>query len=418
MKVDGTRPRLLAGLLTDRLASFPVVAVVGPRQCGKTTLVRTLPAAERRLYRSLDDPLVLDMAVRDPETLLAEGDALTLDEIQRRPELLLRVKRLVDEGRKPGRFLLTGSANLLLMRHVADSLAGRAVYLTLRPMTESEKAGAPKPGPWTALLRATSAAQAARTLGAPKRTGWSWSRAVTEGGFPVPALDADASRRHAWFEGYEATYIERDLRQLAQIDALTDFRRLMRIAALRVGRLCNQADLARDAALSHATAHRYLNLLETSYVIDRVYPYSVSRTKRLIKTPKIYWTDVGLAVHLAGAPSEKDVRGHECAGGWLENLVWHHLRCWADASGQRVEILIWRTSAGEEVDFVIEAGKRLLPIEVKASASLRSSDADGLSTFLAEYGAAAPFGILLYGGTEVRFPAKNVLAVPLAVAMA
>jgi predicted AAA+ superfamily ATPase len=410
-------PRLAGDRVGRLLRQFPVVAVTGARQTGKTTLVQHLAGASDRTYRSLDDPDSLEAAVRDPDTFLAESPRLTLDEVQRRPELLSAIKRAVDRGRSAGRFLLTGSANLLMMARVSESLAGRAVYVSLRPLTEPEKAGRPDAGPWGGLMKAADALAARDAVPRAPRAAGAWARAVLEGGFPSAALSPYPASRSAWFDSYVATYVERDLRQLAQIDALVDFRRLMRIAALRTGRMVNQADMARDAGLSHATAHRYLNLLEASFLVARVPPYAVNRTKRLIKTPTLYWEDTGLAAHLAGIGSVGDLRRHECGGGLLENLVWHHLRCWADMAESRTEVCTWRTVSGEEVDFVIESGDRLLPIEVKSAARVAPGDIRHLGTFLDEYAPRARVGVVLYDGAECRPLDRRILAVPLSAAL-
>lgn len=410
-------PRLAAPRLERLLRKFPVVVVTGARQTGKTTLVRHLHGAEKRTFRTLDDPDDLEAAVRDPSVFLTESARLTLDEVQRRPELLSEIKRIVDRGRTPGRFLLTGSANLLLMARVSESLAGRAVYVNLRPMTESEKSGKPHPGPWGLLLKAADATEGRDVFPSSTFPSCPWTRSVVEGGFPAAALEPEAGTRREWIDGYVGTYVERDLRRLAQIEALVDFRRLMRIAALRTGRLVNQAELARDAGLSHPTAHRYLNLLEVSFLLSRVPPYSVSRTKRLMKTPRLYWEDTALAARLMGIGGEADLLRHEGAGGLLENLVWHHLRCWAEQAEPRAEVCTWRTVSGEEVDFVLESGSRLLPIEVKAASRVGSSEVRHLESFLAEYRDRCGMGALLYAGTECRPLDKRILAIPLAAAL-
>lgn len=411
-------PRTLSDRVERHLGQFPVVVVAGARQTGKTTLVGRLPSARERTYRTLDDPETLELAERDPNVLLEEAPRLTLDEVQRVPALLLAVKRRVDQKRIPGQFLLTGSANLLLMHRVSESLAGRAVYLFLRPLTESEKRGRPAMGPWERLLEAGTPRDAAEAVGGDASTPFDWPRAVLEGGFPAAVLEKEPERRTAWFEGYVRTYVERDVRQLSQVNALVDFRRLMKAAAFRAGRLANQAEMARDAGLSHATAHRYLNLLETSFLVSFVPTYSVSRTKRLAKMPKLYWGDTGLAAHLAGIETEADLRRYDGAGGLLENLVWHHLQCWADQTDRRAEILSWRTASGEEVDFVLERGDRLLPVEVKSSGQVLPEDARHLRSFLEEYRRQTPFGIVLYGGTRTRAIADRILAVPLAKVLA
>lgn len=399
------RPRALESVLEARLAAFPVVVLTGARQTGKSTLARHVGGGDR-LYLTLDDYGILDQASHAPDQLLARGDRLILDEVQREPDLLLAIKRAVDEDRRPGRFLLTGSANLALMKSVSETLAGRAVYLTLGPMTRREQAGLGRTGAWDLLLdvepdRWVDALRDSPFDGAGELE---WPDLARRGGYPTPALElTSAADRSAWFEGYQRTYLERDLQQLSAIEDLVGFQRLARVAALRVGGLQNQADLARDAGLAPSTAQRWMDLLETSYQLVRIPPYSVNRTKRLVKSPKIFWNDTGLALHLAGA---------EPGGAHLENLVASDLQAWRDTRSRRPEILFWRTSRGAEVDFVIETPNRLVPIEVKSGPRPRVADARHLKVFLDEYPAAARRGVLLYGGDDVFPLTERVLAVP------
>lgn len=398
-----TLARLVEPALTERLRVMPAVVVTGARQTGKSTLVaERVPGARR--YATLDDLDVLDAARRDPEALVGGSGAVTLDEVQREPGLLAAVKRAIDRDRKPGRFLLTGSADLLVMRQVSESLAGRASYLTLWPMTRREQRGQGRAGQWEALLAARDEAWR-DVLAAGDAKPEDWRALARRGGFPTPALErGTAEERAIWFDGYVRTYLERDLRDLASISALPDFRRLMRAACLRLGQLVNQTELARDVALPQPTVHRWLNLLETSYLLVRLPAYAVNRTKRLIKAPKLYWGDTGVALHLAGA--------EEPAGAHLENLVLHDLLAWRDARRERAEIGYWRTASGEEVDFVIEAGGRLLPIEVKAAARPRLADCAHLRSFRREYGKRARAGLLLHAGSTVEWLAPDVLAAP------
>lgn len=397
-----TLPRLVGAALAERLRVMPAVVVTGARQTGKSTLAEHLVQGERR-YRSLDDFDVLDAARRDPEALVGGTEPVTLDEVQREPGLLPAVKRAIDRNRKPGRFLLTGSANLLLMRQVSESLAGRASYLTLWPMTRREQRGLGRAGSWEELLAAPDT-QWRDLLAAGDDGTEDWHALVRRGGFPSPAIElAKPAERAIWFDGYVRTYLERDLQDLATISALPDFRRLMRAACLRLGQLVNQTELARDVALPQPTVHRWLNLLETSYLLVRLPAYAVNRTKRLIKAPKIYWGDTGIALHLAGAEPDS---AH------LENLVLHDLLAWRDAHLERTELSYWRTTLGEEVDFVIEAGGKLLPIEVKATARPRLADCTHLRTFRAEYGKKARAGLLLHTGSTLDWLAPDVLAAP------
>jgi len=400
---DFNRPRLVEQSLVDRLRVMPAVVVTGARQTGKSTLAQQLDSGKRR-YFSLDDLDMAETARRDPELLVGGDQPVTLDEVQREPDLLRAVKRAIDRQRRPGQFLLTGSANLLLMRQVSESLAGRASYLSLWPMTRREQAGLGRCGLWEELL-ATPDTEWLDLLRAQPDAPEDWRALARRGGFPTPAVHMKTPQDRAiWFDGYVRTYLERDLQSLSAISALPDFRRLMRAVCLRLGQLVNQTELGRDVALAQPTVHRYLNLLETSYLLVRLPAYAVNRTKRLIKSPKLYWGDTGVALHLGGSD--------EPGGAHLENLVLHDLLVWRDARLNRAELCYWRTATGEEVDFVIEDGGRLLPIEVKATGRPRLGDATQLRSFRAEYGRKARAGLLLHAGSTLEWIAPDVLAVP------
>ena len=401
--MDNTLPRFVLRSLRDRLRVMPAVVVTGARQTGKSTLVQQLAPADRR-YRSLDDLDVIDAARRDPDVLVGGDRPVTLDEVQRAPELLHAVKRAIDRRRQPGRFVLTGSANLLLMHRVSESLAGRASYLTLWPMTRREQRGLDGCGVWEELIGAREGDWLDLLAAAPDEPE-DWRALARRGGFPVPAVHLRAaSERAVWFDGYVRTYLERDLQALSSIAALPDFRRLMQAAALRLGQLVNQTDLGRDVGLPQPTVRRYLNLLETSHLLVRVPAYAVNRTKRLIKAPKLYWADTGVALHLAG--------GAEPGGLHLENVVLQDLVAWRDARLDNADVFHWRTTIGEEVDFVIETGGRLLPIEIKSGDRLRLGDAAHLRAFRAEYGSAVRAGLLLHGGDTLEWLTPDVLAAP------
>ncbi|MYD33749.1 MAG: ATP-binding protein [Acidimicrobiales bacterium] len=398
-----TLPRLGQPRLPELLRVMPAVVVPGARQTGKSTLVRELAPGSRR-YVSLDDLDMVDAARRDPEALVGGSEPVILDEVQREPRLLSAVKSAIDRRRRPGQFLLTGSANLLLMGRVSESLAGRASYLSLWPMTRREQLGLGQCGIWEELL-ATPEAEWAEIVAAQPDEPGDWRDCALRGGMPTPSLHlADDAERSIWFDGYVRTYLERDLQDLSSISALPDFRRLARAACLRLGQTVNQTELGRDVALAQPTVHRYLNLLETSHLLVRVPAYSVNRTKRLIKAPKLYWGDVGIALHLAQLD--------EPAGAHLENLVLGDVLAWRDARSRPAEVLHWRTTTGDEVDFVIEADDRLLPIEIKATQRPRLRDIGGLRAFGAEYGARAKGGLLLHTGSSIEWLAPDVLAAP------
>ena len=382
---------------------MPVVVLTGARQTGKSTLVQGLLPGPRDYY-SLDDLEIRDLARHDPDALLKGKRPVTLDEVQHVPELMLAIKRAVDAHREPGRFLLTGSANLLLMRRVSESLAGRSSHLVLRPLTRSEQLGLGRCGLWEELLE-TPQEQWLDLLQAGARQREDWRALARRGGFPTPALHLeDAEARRIWFDGYVRTYLERDLRELSAISGLPEFRRLMQAAAHRTGQLLNQSELGRDTGIPQPTVHRYLNLLEISYLLVRLPPYARNRTKRIVKSPKLYWGDTGLALHLG----RESVPG----GQHLENFILTDLLAWCDSQPAQRELFFWRTHTGQEVDFVIEADQTLLPIEVKSTSRPRLADARHLLSFQQEYGDSARAALLLHTGDELKWLSPGVLAAP------
>ncbi len=399
-------PRAAAAAIERAARVAPVVVVLGARQTGKTTLVRMLPLLEGRPYLTLDDFDLRIQAEAEPEAVVARAPSMVLDEVQRARDLLIAVKRVVDAdpARTPGRFVLTGSANLLMMERIGETLAGRAVYVTLWPFTRRERLGLGRTGAWSEIL-ATPYSGWPKVLDAQAGTAEQWQAAVSLGGLPVPSYRlSHAEDRSLWYSGYVQTYLERDLQALRAVENLADFRRLMRAACLRIGNLVNQTELGRDVGIAQPQVHRFLNLMEASYQVVRLGPYAVNRTRRLIKAPKLYWSDTGLALFLAG---ESEPRGAH-----FENLVLTDLLAWRDLQGARPEVLYWRTATGLEVDFVIETPERLLPIEIKAAARVTVADAKGLEAFLDEYPDLADGGLLLYGGNETFPLTRRVLAAP------
>jgi predicted AAA+ superfamily ATPase len=350
---------------------------------------------------------VLDQAERDPDSLLATRPVV-LDEVQRAPQLLLAVKRAVDERRRAGDFILTGSANLLLMEKVADTLAGRAVYLDLPPFCPAE---------W--LERKDALAPLDQLFSSdydwrqwPDEPG-AWQTWLLRGGFPTALqIDSEAGRS-LWFAAYIQTYLERDLRQLSDVSSLPDFQRIMALSAQRTGKLLNQADLARDAALSHATAHRYLNLLETGCLITRITPLATNPSANLVKAPKLLWNDCGLAAALAGIKSSADLAHRMDTGFWLEQTLFQTLQTWRALEPQRRKLHFWRDRAGHEVDFILEQDRKLVALEIKTGSQVTSSDTLGIRAFRDSLKQKASFvrGVILHGG-KARPLNVNDVALP------
>jgi len=269
---------------------------------------------------------------------------------------------------------------------------------------ELEQLGLGSAGVWSELLDSKPADWPEILQACGRIPGEDWRVLAARGGYPTPAHQLDGpDQRTEWFAAYSTTYLERDLRQLSAIENLADMRRLMAALCLRLGGLLNQAEVSRDLGLPSSTVQRFLNLLEVSYQLVRIPGFSVNRTRRLIKAPKVYWSDTGLAMHLAGEASAR--------GAHLENLVLTDLLAWAESKPRAPGVLYWRTAGGAEVDFVVELPDRLLPVEVKASRRVTYGDARHLRTFLGDY-PEAPGALLLYDGEEVLWLDRRILAAP------
>jgi len=366
-------PRDMARCVSDALSTMPVVVLTGMRQVGKTTMIERDPALAGRRYLTLDDFETLEAARSDPRALVQGPEPVTIDEVQREPDLLVAIKREVDRERRPGRFLLSGSANLLLLSGVSESLAGRAVHLELGPMTSRELGLAPpRSEPFLVELLRTGKCP---TAGPIDRIG---SDRVRMGG--MPPVVAGSAGPGIWFRGFVQTYLERDCRSLAQVADIVDFQRVLRLVAARTGNLLNASDLARDARLSAATVSRYLGVLEASFSVWRLLPFLASRTSRLTKSPKLFLADAGLAAHLAG-PSVNPAAADPFAGALLETWVAQHLRATLCAWCPDARLWFWNVQGRHEVDFVVESGGRTLAIEVKRGSRWSGDDLAGLRRF-------------------------------------
>lgn len=399
-------PRWLAPQFGRAIAEHPVVVLTGARQVGKSTLLRHEEPTKRWKYVTLDDMGALRQGERDPSGLWAGEDHVILDEVQRIPGILSAVKQAVDEHPRKMHFVLSGSANLLLMRHVSESLAGRAVYLTLLPMTAGE---IQRKNPPT-LIRDILEGKFPRdeTLNGPAQDPIS---AIARGFMPGLLSLPAAESRTRWWEGYAATYLERDLRQLSQVESLSDFRTVMEVLALRCGQLINQTHVARDSRVSQPTVHRYLNLLETTCLIDRLPAFARNRTTRLIKAPKLHWIDPALAAHLGGLHDEASIKSSREAGALFENLIFHHLKALAGTFTPKLRLYYWRTMKGEEADFVLEWGRKLVAIEVKLTESPSYADCEGLEAFLKDHPEASG-AILIHTGRKAARMGTKIIALP------
>jgi hypothetical protein len=331
---------------------------------------------------------------------------VVLDEVQKVPGILSAVKLAVDRSQRSIKFALSGSSNLLLMKQVSESLAGRAVYFDLQPLTLGEIQQHPPPSLIESILARNWPEEGSLSTESPDVI-----EMLLRGFMPrLMSLRSQGAWRR-WWAGYITTYLERDLRQLSQIENLPEFRRLMGLASLRTGQLLNKSDLARDARLKQPTAHRYLNLLETTKLFEQLPSFTLNRTSRLTKSPKPFWTDPALPVFLAGYLDRSSLEAARELGPFFENLVFHHLRVLASLMIPPARLFYWRTRTDKEVDFIFEYGKKFIAIEVKFSASAGFGDVKNLRFFLEEYPEAVG-GLLLYNGREIRRLGEKILAVP------
>jgi len=401
--------RYLRPLVEEALADTPAVLLVGARQTGKTTLVRLL--AERRpgtAYLTMDDATVLDSAQTDPEGLLAGlPPHVVIDEVQRAPGLLLAMKSVIDLDRKPGRFLLTGSADVLAMPRVAESLAGRMEVATLWPLSQGEMSGQRE------CFVDTLFAGELPAFRGETGTNEILDR-ILRGGFPEAVARDRASRRRAFFDGYATTLVQRDVRDIADIERPAALRRLLQLISVRTGSMLNRAELGRTLGLPVSTLERYLAILQTLFLTQEVPAWASNRGKRLVRAPKVHVVDSGLAASLAGMGAELLRRDRTLQGPLLESFVAAELRKQISWSEAHPSLFHYRTHAGQEVDLVLEDARgRVVGIEVKSAASASASDFQGLRTLAETAGKAFVQGIVLYlGSAKVPF-GPHLSALPL-----
>jgi hypothetical protein len=399
-------PRWIEPRIVEALQDTPVVLLAGPRQSGKTTLVRQMAAQDMR-YLTMDDELTLLSARQDPVGLIRSLDRAVIDEIQRAPQLLLAIKKSVDEDRRPGRFLLTGSANLMALPTVADSLAGRMETLSLLPLSQSEIEG--RSANWI------DNAFAGRILTvATPALGATLVERVLQGGYPEAVSRPTERRRVAWARQYIDSIIQRDVRDIANIEKLDQLPRFLSGLAQTAGQMCNYTQLGGQVGLDSKTAARYTGIFEQMYLLERVEVWARNRLNRIVKTPKLQFIDAGLLATLMDLGSDEALQDRSRFGHVLETFVYGELLKYTTTSEGDYRLLYYRDADQVEVDVVIEnAAGQIMGIEVKAAATVNAGDLRGLKKLASIAGAQFKMGVLLYDGTETLPLGDGLWAAPL-----
>ena len=390
--------RHVTGALLSAATVNPVVTLTGPRQSGKTTLVRALFPEHR--YLSLEAPDVRARALEDPRGFLAQGERLILDEVQRAPDLLSYIQVLVDEDARPGRFIVTGSQNILLMESVSQTLAGRTALLRLYPLSLAELLDRPP------IDAANLDGGAAAPGGAPERSLW---RTLVDGFYP--RIHDRGLPAGSWLADYVRTYIERDLREVLQVSDLRSFESFLRLAASHTAQELNLTTLASDVGVTQQTAKRWLSALEIGFLATTLPPHHASYRKRLRKRPRLHFLDTGLVCYLLDIRDAGTLERHPLRGAVFESFVVSELIKSFSAQRRDPPLHFWRDATGHEVDVLIDTGGRVFPLEVKSGQTVAADAVAGLLWWTSIPGNPNRGGILVHGGTDT-FDFKGVRVLP------
>jgi|SRR5579859_396631 len=389
------------------LSDTRVVLLAGPRQAGKTTLARSL-SNEKRTYLTLDDATTLAAARADPAGLVRELEQAIIDEIQRAPELLLAIKESVDRDTRPGRFLLTGSANLMTMPSVADSLAGRMETIRLMPLAQSEILEQPTPRFLASLFAGNAPSPGALRLGA------DLIELVLAGGYPEALQRKSWARRQDWYNNYVEAVVGRDVRDISNIDQLDRMPRLLHALAEHSGRLINHAGIGASLGLNHVTTQKYTGVFEQLFLVRTLPSWHNNALKRLTKKPKLHFLDSGLLAAMRKLTPERIAADRSNFGAVLETFVFAEVLKLSGWSDDRISLSHFRDKEQDEVDIVLEdQDGRIVGLEVKASATVRNEDFAGLRKLASAAGSRFAFGAVLYDHEQIVPFGDRLAATPL-----
>lgn len=379
-------PRTLRPVLRAAARRYPVLTLTGPRQSGKTSLLRD--AFPRHDYVSLEEPDQRSFALEDPRGFLDQfPGAVVLDEVQRSPELFSYIQTLVDREARPGRFILSGSQNFLLLGSVSQSLAGRSAIFHLLPFSLAE----------LERRRPLPVATLGRSLARSRRGDTPELLSTLHRGF-YPRIHDQGLEPPRWLSGYYQTYVERDVREIANVGDLESFGRFVRLCAGRNGQLLNSSSLANDCGVTHSTIKRWLSILEASFLVVLLRPHHENFSKRLIKAPKLYFLDTGLLCYLLRIRTPEELRHHASRGSVFESFVVAELMKNYLHRGEESNLHFWRDAAGHEVDLLLEERGTLTAIEIKSAQTVASDFFAGLRYFAGLTGDPSTPRALIYGG--------------------
>jgi predicted AAA+ superfamily ATPase len=408
MKNQNLYPRYLRARVIEALADTPVVLIHGPRQCGKTTLARLVGDEGKFAYYTFDDDVQRAAAQTDPIGFVADlPERVILDEVQRVPELFISLKAEVDNRREPGRFILTGSANVLLVPRLGDSLAGRMEILRLHPLSQAELAGEDT-GFLPLLFKA-----AFRTGPSGERLGMKLAERVVSGGYPAALARVTPRRRATWYKDYADTLIQRDIRDLGRISTMDALPRLLTLTAGQTACLMNISELAAPFQISRPTIREYMTLLSRIFLLEELPPWHSNRMKRLIKTPKLHLGDAGLACMLLGLDAKMLWQDRALFGRLLETFIYQELRRHASWQEDAIAFSHFRNKDKVEIDIVLESRGLVAGIEVKAAATVTNDDFKGLRKLQESVQEKFSAGVVLYDGGSVVPFGHNLYAVPI-----
>jgi len=403
--------RYAMGNLLEAIEDTPVILIHGARQCGKTTLAKSVGEVQGYTYITFDDENQLAAAKSDPVGFVKDLPEKTiLDEIQRVPELFLSIKDSVDSNRLPGRFILTGSANVLLLPQLSDSLAGRMEIIHLRPLAQCEISGHSP-----SFLEAAFLGNVALLQRVPNKRflGRDLAEILVAGGYPSAIHRKSARRRNVWYRDYIATILQRDIKDIARIKNVSVLPKILALAASQTGQLFNASELASPLSISRPTVREYLSLLAQIFLIEELPPWHSNRISRLIKTPKLHLSDTGLACSLLGVRAESLWEDKTLLGQLLETFIYQELRKQASWHHEDLRFYHFRNKDKIEVDIVIEKGRLKVGVEIKASATVKPQDFKGLNKLKDACDEDFAAGIVVYDGEQVLSFGERLYAVPI-----